>query len=219
MATSDCTTAKRCSKCKEWFPATTEYWHRDNKSADGLAYNCKPCVRNRVAKWQADNHERKVANQRRYRARHADELRERDAIRRAANPEREYLTRRGWAARNPDKVRGASARYAAKHPQHVTSWARRHPHAAKAIKSRYRANKRSAHGSHTAEELKALYEEQCGLCAYCGIRLYSDYQADHVVPLSLNGSDYIENILLACPTCNQSKGGKPYEQWLSERGW
>lgn len=34
---------KTCSKCGDEFPATTEYWHRDNRSKDGLLGHCKTC--------------------------------------------------------------------------------------------------------------------------------------------------------------------------------
>lgn len=34
-------TEKRCSKCKQWFPATTEYFHRHK--SDKLYPRCKTC--------------------------------------------------------------------------------------------------------------------------------------------------------------------------------
>lgn len=35
---------KQCSKCKEWFPETTEYFHRRAASPGGLRKVCKTCV-------------------------------------------------------------------------------------------------------------------------------------------------------------------------------
>lgn len=35
---------KQCSKCKEWLPATAEYFHRNKASADGLVSACKECL-------------------------------------------------------------------------------------------------------------------------------------------------------------------------------
>jgi hypothetical protein len=35
---------KTCSRCKKDLPATTEHFHRNAKSADGLNYYCKTCV-------------------------------------------------------------------------------------------------------------------------------------------------------------------------------
>lgn len=36
-------TTKRCAKCKEEFPATTEYFYRDKNMRDGLYSQCKKC--------------------------------------------------------------------------------------------------------------------------------------------------------------------------------
>ena len=56
---------KQCTKCKEWFPATPEYFYRHKKSRDGLYYSCKTCkdgyrhtpegrevVKRKVEKWR-----------------------------------------------------------------------------------------------------------------------------------------------------------------------
>lgn len=37
------TDVKICKKCKEEYPATIEFFHRNNASKDGLAYRCKKC--------------------------------------------------------------------------------------------------------------------------------------------------------------------------------
>lgn len=34
---------KKCSRCKQTFPATTEYFHRNKAKPDGLNVYCKPC--------------------------------------------------------------------------------------------------------------------------------------------------------------------------------
>jgi len=36
----------RCGMCKEWFPATTEFFSRDNRKSTGLHGLCKKCRRN-----------------------------------------------------------------------------------------------------------------------------------------------------------------------------
>lgn len=37
------TIPKRCRQCKQTFPATTEFFHRDKSRKDGLMYECKHC--------------------------------------------------------------------------------------------------------------------------------------------------------------------------------
>lgn len=60
-----------------------------------------------------------------------------------------------------------------------------------------------------------LFESGGARCSYCGrpfpkMRL----QIDHVVSRRDLGSDDIENMLLACPSCNASKGASPLAEWL-----
>ena len=41
---------------------------------------------------------------------------------------------------------------------------------------------------------------------------------DHVVPLSLGGTDMADNLVLACAKCNASKGNRhTYEQFLAKK--
>ena len=48
------------------------------------------------------------------------------------------------------------------------------------------------------------------------MKVGGDYHVDHVIPLILGGSNGPENLVIACPRCNLSKGAKmPHE--FSER--
>ena len=78
---------------------------------------------------------------------------------------------------------------------------------------RRRARKRGADGSFTTDELIAQADRQKHLCYWnkahrLGPVPHVDYHPDHVMPLVLGGSDYISNIVAACPSCNAKKGGK-----------
>lgn len=51
-----------------------------------------------------------------------------------------------------------------------------------------------------------VYEMCGGHCAYCGCELqYKDMQVEHVNPISLCGSDTIDNMLPSCRSCNHYK--------------
>jgi 5-methylcytosine-specific restriction endonuclease McrA len=70
-----------------------------------------------------------------------------------------------------------------------------------------RVRKLNAEGSHSLEDIQALFDGQQGLCYYCNVSI-PPYHIEHKIPLSRGGSDYKENICLACPTCNLRKSSK-----------
>jgi 5-methylcytosine-specific restriction endonuclease McrA len=49
-------------------------------------------------------------------------------------------------------------------------------------------------------------------CVYCGSQ--SDLTRDHVIPVSRGGSNDPSNIVVACRTCNCTKGDRTPEEWL-----
>lgn len=52
-------------------------------------------------------------------------------------------------------------------------------------------------------------------CQYCGARLFTNEEAtiDHIIPVSLGGSNEDSNLRAACQPCNTTKGQRS-EQWL-----
>lgn len=53
-----------------------------------------------------------------------------------------------------------------------------------------------------------------GVCFYCG-QESGHIERDHVEPLSRGGKDVPENILLACRSCNRSKGPRFLLEWVA----
>lgn len=92
---------------------------------------------------------------------------------------------------------------------------KRHHHYKKILKDK---------GKHTNKEVLALYELQNHLCFYCGKRLNKTgkhkYHKDHYEPISQEGSNEIDNIVLTCPKCNMDKSdrsGGYYKKIMSKR--
>lgn len=61
-----------------------------------------------------------------------------------------------------------------------------------------------------------MLQEQCGLCAYCGVDLEYNFHLDHIIPLCVGGSNLRENLCLACAKCNMA-AGKRYFSSVEEK--
>ena len=96
-------------------------------------------------------------------------------------------------------------------------WVKNNPEKVLAKYHNYRARKRNAEGTHTGEDIKALFTSQNGICNGCGCKLQTSgrkkYHIDHIVALANGGSNYPSNLQLLCPSCNTSKCDKDFEEW------
>lgn len=60
---------------------------------------------------------------------------------------------------------------------------------------------------------RELFHRDRHLCAYCGADLHpARLTRDHIKPVSQNGTDTWMNVVTACRSCNQRKGGRTPEQ-------
>ena len=202
---------KTCSKCGVEKPATAEYFWKSIRGYLGLASECKDCAHVRKNAYYLATREKRQAYQVRYRA---------------DNPAKCHALKIAWAKANPEKVKAAKqkhrashysmvcaqeAEYRAKHIEKIS--ARRSAYRAKHLtehavyEHKRRAAKANAEGSYTAEDVISQHTRQKGKCFYCHTRL-DKYHVDHVIPLALGGGNGPENIVIACPKCNLSKGAK-----------
>lgn len=67
-------------------------------------------------------------------------------------------------------------------------------------------------------EVEIIAERDGWDCKYCGTALYGKPDreiphVDHVHPKSRGGSESLDNKVLACPSCNGSKGAKTLDEW------
>lgn len=127
---------------------------------------------------------------------------------RANRPEKAREEKRRSQKRNRVSANERNKRYAARYPDKI-----------RANCLNYQSRKRGAEGKHTVEDIAAQLETQDGMCFYCGIRLYEEYEVDHYIPLTKGGSNNPDNLVCACPSCNSSKNNHLYSEWESSRGW
>lgn len=72
----------------------------------------------------------------------------------------------------------------------------------------------------TREQINALYEAFDGKCAYCGAEEDGEgrrHAVDHVIPVSRGGMHHLSNLVLACNSCNPSKGNKPLATFFIDK--
>lgn len=88
-------------------------------------------------------------------------------------------------------------------------YCKRHPKRIAHLKSERYAREKDAKGNHTLEQWEALKQEFDNKCAFC--RKEEKLTKDHIIPLSENGTDYIDNIQPLCKSCNSRKWKFIYE--------
>lgn len=76
-----------------------------------------------------------------------------------------------------------------------------------------RACKIGAGGSFTRNEWNKLKKNFNYRCAYC--RRKKKLTVDHIIPLSKGGTNYIDNIIPACRSCNSKKSNNHKDVQLS----
>jgi 5-methylcytosine-specific restriction endonuclease McrA len=122
-----------------------------------------------------------------------------------ADKAREAMRR--WRERHPDEHRAEHRAYYARHRERlsaaIAAYHRANPGVVKAKSQAYRARKLATEGSFSLEEWLDLIAAYDGTCGYCGA--VAPLEAEHRIPLSRGGTNFIQNIIPACRTCNARK--------------
>lgn len=214
---------KRCPKCGEEKPATLEYFQRNKQAKSGLSCYCKPCQSEKGKQYYESNREKVIERTARYAKEHPEQRKEINRKQRAKEGHNVYM--REWMRRHRDQMTDEqrSARYLRYKP-----YAKSHREITRAAcqlhyqknKSYYanktrnrRAIKKGAKGDHSLNDIRLQYKAQKGLCWWCGKEMIDNYHVDHRIPLSRGGSNAPENLCIACPECNLSKGNKLPHEW------
>lgn len=199
---------------------------------------CTAANRENKRRWRATNPDSVRATKKRSDQAHPEAVRIRKRRYYVAHKEQHGAYQRQWRATHPDRVSEYQRRTREKHRDILAARARQryHDDPAKALAARRqqrllrpelhaasernrKARIRESLGTHTAADIEAQYKRQHGLCfwravhADCRVQLGDDYHVDHVVPISLGGSNGPENLVLTCPKCNLVKNAQHPMDW------
>jgi 5-methylcytosine-specific restriction endonuclease McrA len=123
--------------------------------------------------------------------------------------EQRRAQKREYQKANPELISERSRRYRESHPERLKVFYANNPGYATVQSSKRRAHKKQAGGSYTLEEwneLKARYSYACLSCGRCEPEI--KLEADHVIPLTKDGSNNLDNIQPLCRSCNSRKHNK-----------
>lgn len=210
---------KQCNKCKEWKPATNEFFSRSKSCALGLDARCKQCKSANNRKRYEENSEKVKEKNRKWRSENPKRAKELARKRYEANPEREKERKRKWKEANQWREKETNRKWREanleRHKELSRKWKEANPDKTAANNHKRRARKSNADGTATAEQIKARFQYHENRCYYCGDS-ESGLHIEHRIPLSRGGSNWPANLVPSCPTCNLSKHAKTEKEFINQ---
>ena len=197
----DTASSKTCTQCHECYPATTEFFCRDKQQSSGLKPHCKRCNSAHARAYYSTHRQQCRAKGAEYAKTHREQRKQYDASRRTEKNRSLVI----WFAKNPDKKKLYDRRYRAKYPDKVRANRKRAKH-------KRRVQSLADTKPISAFDEKAQLKRQKSKCYYCKCKL-EKYHIEHIVPISRGGGNDPDNLVLACPFCNQSKNNKLPHEW------
>jgi 5-methylcytosine-specific restriction endonuclease McrA len=183
---------------------------------------CSLCLARNKKSYYLKNRQAEVAKVKAYYRANREKIRARGNAYDKANPEKKKALFKAWYDRNRDAwlAKKAADRKAnpATFKARYKRWSEANPEHVLANIRRREARKKAAVGHHTGAEIKNLFKQQGGRCAYCRVALKRGYHADHIIPISRGGSNWISNIQLTCSDCNHRKWAKDPIEWAKQIG-
>jgi hypothetical protein len=189
-----------CSKCKQ--EKTNKDFFKDRSRKSGYRYWCKECCEKFYFKAR-----RKTPQQ--------QEISKKSSLNYYYNNKKICQKKHNeWIKNNAEKNKELQKNWRQNNKEYCrvkyNDWVKENPEKHSAICKRRRARLCGAEGSHTAEDWKKLVIK-CGYkCQICMKKepfkqFNKRLTEDHIIPLSLGGSNYIDNIQPLCHSCNSRK--------------
>ena len=177
----------------------------------------------RCKKYYYANRDKKLLYQKTYTQEHKEDKSKYDKKHRQENKEQYKKMNAEYYQKNKKRVRKQANAYTAAHGEEnrarAAAWYKENPERGKAnakvSKHRRRARIAKVGGGFTTANVRDLYASQSASCYYCSTSIEEGYHIEHMVPISKGGSNWIDNICLACVPCNRTKGVKTAEEFMN----
>lgn len=213
---------KQCSTCPNSYIATPDFFSRDRTKSDGLRTTCKLCEKARKEAYQQTHKEEIRKRSMLYRADHREEC---AAYKRQHQQGEQYKQyQRQYYLEHKEQLNEQGRQYYLEHQEEARERQRKYLRSeqgravGRAHKHKRKAQKKAVEGSYTSQQLQEQLQRQRSRCYYCKVKLGDLYHVDHIVPLSKDGTNNIDNIVLACPPCNLHKSAKLLHEWNGSGG-
>ena len=199
---------KYCHSCEQW--KCHRAFSKERRTSDGLHWRCKECVKSyqranlgRINERRKENRREKAdqynAYNREFHRRNPEPKKARDRKYRQEHTEEINAYIRDYK-RNNEKFRAYNDEY-------NRQYRKLHPEKSAQYFNNRRARILQAGGEFTSRDWKKLCKQYNYTCLCCGRREPEiKLTVDHVIPLSIGGTNSIDNIQPLCQSCNSSKG-------------
>lgn len=126
-----------------------------------------------------------------------------------------------WYLNNKNKVAEYNKEYKNLHKEDISKWQKQYRLANPELVHNRKVKRKNLIAGNKISKgiIKKLYNLQKGLCVCCRKLLSSDYNVDHIMPLSRGGTHTDENIQLLCSLCNRQKHAKHPIEFMQSRGY
>ena len=163
--------------------AVSEFF-RNRRNSDGYAGYCKVCAKGFKRKGYAKNKDKINASRKIWRDNNKDKIREHGRTYRKNNRDTINQYRAEYYKENKDIINLRRGKY---------------------------RKKRRTEDEFILEDWKGLLLDANYRCQRCGSK--ENLTVDHIMPLSLGGTNTIDNCQILCLTCNASKGNTDFTDY------
>lgn len=228
---------KCCRRCGVGKPH--DAFQKDRRASDGLFSSCRLCQseakkqkyhtnrdeaaeKNRL--YYEKNKERIAINNAKSRARCAESItkRKREAYLRDKDKPEFIAKLREYAKNNKDAKKLYDQEYRNKNKEKLKvsglKWKSENKELVKEIRRTYKTKRRA--NERIGDDTRIILEwrrVQVKNCKWCGVACEVGYHVDHVIPLSKGGTHTVDNLCIACPSCNLRKNAMMPDEFIEYR--